>query len=388
VIVLQVAITVAFIPLAGGGVFEANRFNQRAEGIGARNYLSASVGMDRENYAMDSAAFSARMRGSVEELERRLAAEPGIERVAFMDRVPVEDQFKYQLEVDTAAGAPKEGLRVSTLVNVSRGFFGAFGTSIVAGRDFANLDFEPGTPRVLIVNEAFAQNVFGGRNAVGQRVKIGEGEVNLRLGDQWFEIVGVVRNFGWQLPRPEEQSAMYLPSPPVTGHARQIVLRTRDPEGFTNRLRAIAADVDPTIRLTDVKAMGNASSGEAQAGWALTSVAWLVGFIVLLLSATGIHALMSFTVSRRTREIGIRAALGAAPGKIVAGVFSRAFLQIGAGIVVGSLIASLGGLGSMREVLLLLAADAIMLTVGMAACAVPVRRALRVNPTDALRAEG
>jgi ABC-type antimicrobial peptide transport system permease subunit len=97
---------------------------------------------------------------------------------------------------------------------------------------------------------------------------------------------------------------------------------------------------------------------------------------------------MSFTVARRTREIGIRTALGARPGRIVAGIFSRAFLQIGAGVLVGSGLAALMGLGSMREVLLLLGADGIMLLVGLTACAVPVRRALRVDPTEALRAEG
>jgi len=122
--------------------------------------------------------------------------------------------------------------------------------------------------------------------------------------------------------------------------------------------------------------------------WALTAVAWLVSFIVLLLSATGIHALMSFTVTRRTREIGIRAALGARPGRIVAGIFSRAFLQVSAGVLAGSGLAALLGLGSMRHVLLLLAADGLMLVVGLTACVVPLKRALRINPTEALRADG
>ena len=107
--------------------------------------------------------------------------------------------------------------------------------------------------------------------------------------------------------------------------------------------------------------------GEAKINWALTSVAWLISFIVLLLSATGIHSLMSFTVARRTREIGIRAALGASPKRIVAGIFSRAFLQISTGILLGSGLAALLGLGSMRSVLLLLAADGIMLVVGLTA---------------------
>ncbi len=387
VIVLQVAITVAFMPLAAGGVFESNRFNQRAEGIGAENYLTASVGVDRENYALDSTALAARARQSFDELERRLGAEPGVQHVAFASRLPVMDQFKYRIEVDTTTGVPATGLRTSTLVQVSRGFFGAFGTSVVAGRDFQPLDFETG--RVLIVNEAFARHVLSERNPIGQRVRIRSGEEMRGIDkEEWFEVVGMVKNFGWQLPQRHEQSAMYRPTLPMPGARVSIAVKVRDPGDFATRLRTVAAEVDPTIRLTDVQPLGQVGGGEAKANWALTSVAWLVSFIVLLLSATGIHALMSFTVARRTREIGIRAALGANPGKIVAGIFSRAFLQIGAGVLVGSALAALVGLGSTRQVLLLLAADGIMLLVGLTACAVPVRRALRIDPTEALRAEG
>lgn len=385
VIVVQVAITVAFLPLAAGGVFESNRFRQRAEGIGADRYLTASVSIDREDYVADSAGFVARARISFDELERRLLAEPGVEQVAFADRLPVMDQFKYQIEVDTLAGAPVTGLRRSTLVHVSPGFFAAFGTSVVAGRDFVPLDFETG--RVLIVNQSFARHVFGDRNPIGRRVRIVSGEVDSVAGEDWYEIVGMVRDFGWQLPRPEEQSAMYRPSLP-TGRAGSLAVRVRDPEAFATRLRAVAAAVDPRIRLTDVQPLTRVGGGEATMNWALTSVAWLIAFIVLLLSATGIHSLMSFTVARRTREIGIRVALGAPRGRIVTGIFSRAFLQIGAGVLVGSGLAALLGLGSMRQLLLLLAADGLMLVVGLTACAVPLRRALRVDPTQALRAEG
>ena len=387
VIVAQVAITVALIPLAGGGVFEANRFRQRAEGIGAERYLTASVGMDREDYRAAPAAFRARARLSLDELERRLAAEPGVERVAFADRLPVMDQFKYQIDVDTMTGAPATGLRTSTAVHVSPGFFAAFGTSVVAGRDFVPLDFETG--HALIVNQSFAHHVFGDRNPIGQRIRILNGEDMQGFDDKaWYEVVGMVKDFGWQLPLPHEQSAIYHPRLPMAGERLSLAVRLRDPESFATRLRTIASEVDPTIRLTDVQPLTDVGGGEAKGNWALTSVAWLVSFIVLLLSATGIHSLMSVTVARRTREIGIRAALGASSGRIVAGIFSRAFLQISAGVVVGSALAALTGLGSMREVLLLLAADGIMLVVGLAACAVPLRRALRINPTEALRTEG
>ena len=386
VIVVQVAITVAFLPLAAGGVFESNRFRQRAEGIGAERYLTARVEMDREDHMTDSAAFDARARVSFEELERRLSAEAGVEHVAFADRLPVEDQFKYQIEVDATTGAPATGLRRSTLVHVSRGFFATFGTSLVAGRDFGPLDFETGG--VLIVNESFTRHVLGDRNPVGQRIRIVSGEDNSVAGEAWYEVVGMVKDFGWQLPLPHEQSAMYRPRLPMPGADVSLAVRVRDPDLFAARLRSVAADVDPMIRLADVQPLAGVGGSEATINWALTAVAWLISFIVLLLSATGIHSLMSFTVARRTREIGIRAALGAPPGRIVAGIFSRAFLQISAGVIAGSGLAALLGLGSTRQVLLLLAADGIMLVVGLTACAVPLRRALRIDPTEALRTEG
>ena len=385
VIVVQVALTVAFLPIAAGGAYESNRFNQRAEGIGAERFLTAAIDMDREDHRADSTAFAARARLSFDELERRLRMEPGVDAIAFADRLPVEDQFKYAIEVDTMLGAPATGLRTSTLVHISDGFFDAFGTSVVSGRDFVPLDFETGN--AMIVNESFARHVFGERNPIGQRVRIVQGEDSRATGDTWYEIVGMVKDFGWQLPLPHEQSAMYRPRLPAPGSDMSLAMRVRDPDAFANRLRLLAAEVDPTIRLIDVQPLAQVGGGEAQSNWALTYVAWLVSFIVLLLSATGIHALMSFTVARRTREIGIRAALGAAPGRIVRNIFARAFLQIGAGLVVGSGLAALVGLGSTRQVLLLLAANGVMLLVGMTACAVPLRRALRIDPTEALRAE-
>jgi hypothetical protein len=263
---------------------------------------------------------------------------------------------------------------------------------VVAGRGFEPLDFETG--RVLIVNRSFARHVLGGRSPIGQRIRIASGEAEEVLDiesitvKEWYEIVGMVEDFGPRPSEPQEQAAMYRPSRPIVGRAGQLALRVRDPAAFAARLRTLAADVDPAIRLTDVQPLALARGGAAQMSWALTGVAWLVSCIVLLLSATGIHALMSFTVARRTREIGIRAALGASPGRIVAGIFSRAFLQTGAGVLAGSGVAALVGLGSTRDVLLLLAADGVMLAVGLAACLVPLRRALRVDPTEALRADG
>lgn len=390
VIVVQVAITVAFLPLAANGLFASDRFQQRADGIRAERYITAHIDMDREDYRVDSAAFAVRAMARVDELERRLVTEPGVEGIAFADRMPVDDQYKYGVSVDTTSGVPATSTRASTLVHVSHGFFGAFGTSVIAGRDFTPHDFANG--RVLIVNESFARYVLGGRNAIGQRIQIGGGDDERLARNEWYEIVGVVKDFGWQAPKPEDQSAMYRPSNPIAGQpgeiASQIAVRTRDPDAFAARLRTIVAEVDPTIRLTDVQPLRLVGGAEEKRIRTLTVVAWVISFVILVLSATGIHALMAFTVARRTREIGIRAALGASTGHIVKGIFARAFVQIGLGLLVGSAIVALVGLGSARQVLLLLAADGVMLVVGLAACALPLMRAVRIDPTEALRAEG
>ena len=387
VIIVQVAVTVALLPLAAGGTFESNRFQSRAEAIGAERFLIADLGFDRQEYGLDPASVAARMRASYEELERRILAEPGVEGVTFADRLPVQDQFKYQIEVDTMAGAPADGLRTSTGVNVGPGYFGTFDAEVIAGRPFTPGDYDRGG--VLIVNQSFARHVFAERNVVGQRVRVTGGHGPALPSEEWYEIVGVVKDFGWAIEAPHEQAAMYYPRLATGESLVGLAVRVSDPEAFAPRLRSLAAEVSPALVLDDVQSLTDAGGAEARMNWALTSVAWFVSLVVLLLSATGIHSLMAFTVARRTREIGIRAALGASRGKIVAGIFSRAFLQIGLGALAGAGLSMLvvGVADSAGEIAVLLGAMGVMMVAGLTACAVPLRRALRIDPTEALRAE-
>jgi hypothetical protein len=296
------------------------------------------------------------------------------------------DTSKYGIEVDTATGAPATGLRVGTLAHVSSGFFAAFGSAVVAGRNFSPVDIERGN--VLIVNQSFTRMVFGDHNPVGQRIRIAHGEIGAVADDGWYEIVGVVRDVGWQMPEPMEQAAMYHPALLQPGTGVSVAVRVHDPMRFAPRLRAVAAAVDPEMQLTDVRLLSDVGGRGATLTWTVTYVVGLICVLVLLLSASGIHALMSFIVARRTREIGIRVALGSPPIRIVSGIFTRAFLQIALGLLAGSAVVALKiDFGSLTQVLMLIGADAIMLTAGLAACTLPLRRALTINPTDALRAE-
>ncbi len=147
--------------------------------------------------------------------------------------------------------------------------------------------------------------------------------------------------------------------------------------------------MDPGLRLYELRPLDQIQWDLLMTYVFWLRVAFLGGCIVLLLSTVGIYAIMSFTVSRRTREIGIRVALGAGRRRIVAAVFSRALLQLGLGVVAGVVLlaALVGGIPSPRLSGLIAAGVAIVVGVGMLACIVPARRAFRIEPTEALRAD-
>jgi ABC-type antimicrobial peptide transport system permease subunit len=175
---------------------------------------------------------------------------------------------------------------------------------------------------------------------------------------------------------------------------------------MTPRLRTIAEAVDPSMRLNEVARMDTSTDALV---WFLRlwqSITMVLTGIAVLLSLAGIYAVLSFTVSKRTREIGVRVAVGASPRRIVSTIFKRPLTQVSAGIVVGALLVGLGSVvvrnhvpdtsmgmdtfkGGMPlgQLALLIFYSAAMLGVCLLACIVPTRRALRVQPTEALRAE-
>jgi ABC-type antimicrobial peptide transport system permease subunit len=163
------------------------------------------------------------------------------------------------------------------------------------------------------------------------------------------------------------------------------------PSTFVNRFRHIGAEVDPALQLTNVGVLSDRLD-ELRA--VMRSVAWTIALLtasVLLLSAAGIYALMSFTVAQRTREIGIRTALGAPPRRLVLSVCGRAAWQIVAGVVVGSVLSAGAfiaiGVGVVRAMPLLLGVAAIMAVVALLATLGPARRGVRIPAMEALRAE-
>jgi hypothetical protein len=392
-IVVQVAVTVALIPIAGGGASLSNRFERRATALNAERYLAAIFNLEPETPARDSSeatAFVTRRKATYLAIEERLLADPDVEAVAFAERLPGQDQFKYFIAVDAEA-ASASAIRAVTSNSVSPGFFAAFGAPVLAGRGF-NLGDEP--QRGVIVNESFVRHVLEGRSAIGQRLRFPEGRNGTVNPDQWFEIVGVTQDIGSHASEESrvEASAVYFPmTAGETGRANMTVRVRGNVNAVAQRLRRIATEADPTLRVGNVIPLIRVNDGEARINWVLTSVISAVSIMTLLLSATGIHAIMAFAVTRRMREIGIRTALGAQPRQIVWEVFTRAFLQLALGVVAGVGLAILFIRVQGDFILsasLLLTAAGVMLTAGLVASAAPLRRALRVDPTEALRREG
>ena len=306
---------------------------------------------------------------------------------------------------------------MSTSVDVD--FFDAFGAEIVAGRGFNSGDLES-DPGSVVVNEHFVTEILQGRNAIGRRVRyatrVGQRgatgrprgllpRARLLEPGPWYEIVGVVNDPGMDTSLdpfwPGWGPGVYHP---VTRDAMgsggsysvRMAFHVRaNAVSFGPELREIAHSVHPGLRLYDVLPMDRPvdSANQAQSVLSrfLASVTGLVGLIALLISTAGVYSVMSFTVSRQTREIGIRIALGAHWHRVITGVFSRAMVQIGIGILVGVLLwfyVLVYQLGGGNQIGLLLTAAVVLMLVALVACGVPVSRALRIQPAEALKDVG
>ncbi|MGH7529842.1 MAG: ABC transporter permease [Gemmatimonadales bacterium] len=403
VIMTQVALTVAFPAVAFYVERDAARLRTYDLGFPAAEYLSVRLELDRDRSPgaageTSRTAFLARYGATYQQLKRRLMTEPAVTGVTAAEVLPLMYHEWNQIEVDQGALTPRDsvrGHRVSSAA-IEADYFDVLGTPILAGRAFHSGDVASAA-RVVIVNRPFVDQVLGGRNPVGRRVRyLDTGEWSDEATDAqptpWYEIVGVVRDLG--TTSGYGAAGIYHPLDRQTTYPVHLAIHVRgDPASFAPRVRAVAAAVDPTLRLYAVMPLNEVINSELQFYGFWFRLTLLVSAIALLLSLAGIYAVMSFTVARRTREIGIRVALGADPRRILASIFRRPLIQVALGVVAGSvLVAALvfgmyGGALSARQVGAVAAYAALMMGVCMLACVVPTRRALRVQPTDALRAD-
>jgi len=239
--------------------------------------------------------------------------------------------------------------------------------------------------RPVVVNETFMRVV--GRNPVGARVRTPQQGGRER--GPWQEIVGVVTDL-WTIPEDWGQAA-YIYRAASAAEVDPVVVAVRvagDAAPLAPRVAALARQVDAGLHLSDIATLQE-SVAQQQAAKIGGGVVVGVLLVALVFAAAGLHALMAVAVARRTREIGIRIALGATPRHVLGSVFARAGRQLGGGIIAGnSLIMLLAWRADSLTADLLVSSvitSVIMALVGVLACAAPARRALRIQPTEALR---
>jgi predicted permease len=412
-VVAQVAFSVAVLPLAAELAWGTLWTGVVGPGFAAEEFATARVALEEGRFVLDPRESPRQMSSEPEaarrqrtelhgirqrELARRLLSDPGIVGVATALRPPGEEPWVF-VDIE-GRDAPIEVLNgqlpgfLARFNQVDTAFFDIYQVPALAGRQFNEGDAGAKADAV-IVNRNLADTIAPGGNALGRRFRYvratGSEWLHGPEVDRWYEVVGVVGN----LPVTTDARVAYHAAAPGQIHPAQLQLRLRGgPTGLAERLRKVAASVDPTLQVDEVRTLADIYR-EHRFGDNLGAIT--IGAVtgsVLLLSAAGLYALMAFTVAQRRREIGIRSALGAPRGQLVAAVFRRAFWQIGAGSSLGMLAAYLVGryvpieqIGGLPIPGILPGAAAFMLLVGVLASLGPARRGLRIDPTEALRSE-
>ncbi|MGA8090735.1 MAG: ABC transporter permease [Terracidiphilus sp.] len=325
----------------------------------------------------------------------RLRVLPGVESAAGSMILPMADDDAH-ISFENPERPVAKGFRPSAeLMPITPGFFSTMQIPLIEGRDFTEVDSMQ-APQVIIVNQAFVKTYFPGEDPLGKRLKPGAGNGSPD-GPPWRQIVGVVGNVRHSATQREMQPAMYLPSSQLpTWCCLSSVVRTSvDPMSIEPAVRKLVASMDPDIPVTDVRTMPDLISLRLAQPRFATVLFGTFAVLSLILTVVGLYGVMAYSVSQRTREIGLRFALGAERGAVLGMILRAAAGLLGTGIAIGISAAfafgpilskMLYGTGP-RNPVVLLAVSAVMALAGLLAAYIPAARAASVDPMRALRTE-
>jgi putative ABC transport system permease protein len=331
-----------------------------------------------------------------ETLITRLAAAPGVAGVSAGSAVPiVSSQGVWDFELDgvpqPAAGAPAWNAAIAF---VRPGYFDLLGIPVVRGRAFEDTD-DAGRQTVAIINQALADRFFPGEDPIGRRLRIAGDD-----GRPWSTIVGVAGSVRDQSLHEPVRSMYYM------AHAQSAITagtqtRSMDlivrlagpPETVVGSIRGVLAELDARLPFFRVQTYTEALADSTAQRRFATFLFGLFALIGLVLGATGIYGVLAYTVARRTKELGIRRALGASSGGLIRLVAAQGLVPVAVGLAAGIAAARWMSRWIESQLFGIAATDlptyalvaAGVLFVSAAACLVPARRALRVSPVTALR---
>jgi predicted permease len=387
-------VTLSFVLLCAAGLFVRSLTNLMAvdPGFTTERVLTFNVDPSRAGYDAE------RARTFAQSLLDALARTPGARSAAY-SFMPILTGSAWGMGVTIEGYQPPQGEEAGSMFNgVSPGFFKAMGIPILAGREFDERD-GPVTPapegwpyRAAVVNETFVERYFKGQNAIGRRMGIGTDPGT----PMPIEIVGVSRNTRYTGIREDARPQVFVPYRQATMENIAVYVRTDiDPDVVMQSIRRAVASIDSRVPVFEVATFEQRVEQSVANERLVAALSATLGTMATLLALVGLYGVIAYTVTRRTREIGIRLALGAVGAQIARGVLREAGTLVLIGLVIGG-----GGawwLGRYVQSQLygvtpadpatITAAAAALVVVGALAALVPARRASRVSPMTALREE-
>jgi predicted permease len=376
-------------------------------GYDTKAIMSARMGLMDGDYPTQTAR-----KNFFDRLVRDLSANPQFEAVALTNRFRMVFSGSGPIEIEGKEYKEKKDRPNANSEQITPGYFDVLGQTLIEGRRFEDDDLDTRQP-VAIVNAAFARKHYGNESALGRRFRVMDG--NTLEPGPWRTIVGVVTTVrmmppfnvpnvddtGFYVPFYASINGPVLPEPNVSQFAT-VIVKPRggaNADDLANALRREVAKADSNLPLYFVGTPSRQIDGFVSANRIIATMFTLFGLVATIIAAAGIYGIMSFSVSQRTQELGVRMALGADSKRILAMVLRQGSMQTGLGLGLGLLItlalASLAGDGiqnvlfgvSPRDPLIYGAVAALVAIISLVATLVPARRATRVDPMVALRSE-
>jgi putative ABC transport system permease protein len=394
-IVAELAMTLVLLIGAGLLVRSLLELRARSSGVDTTNLLlTASDG------GLDFPVAVAYWQRALE----RTSTLPGVQAAAITSRPPVHDSRSQRILVEGQTRTAAENVPRADDIQISAGYFATTGIPVLQGRVFTERDGAGSAP-VVIVSQSFARRHFPGVSPLGRRLSFLEESSSCcstagPVDGVWREIVGVVADVRQASLEDAPAMTVYRPFTQLVTHDMFLLVRARsarDATGLVGRLREHLVAMDPAHVWADARLMQDAIDASAAVRvrrFVLTLLAWFGG-LAMLLAAAGISAVMAYAVAERTREIGIRVALGASRSHVLVDVFGEALMLAGVALVVGALAAQLAtrfiasllfGVGAL-DVVTYAGAALVLVVVALVATGVPARRAARIDPLVSLRHE-
>ncbi len=383
-IVFQVVLSLVLLVGAGLMLRALQRAYSINLGFDPQNAIAASFDLRLQGYDQ------ARGREFQKQLLERLRALPGVKAAGIVDLVPVDLHFSREaIFVEGQPSVRKMQAPYAMTSRISPGYFAAMNTRIVRGRDFTNQDDENAQP-VTIINETFAKRYWPNQDPIGKRFSAGSSE------EPKMQIIGVVQDgkYGGL----NEKAQLYYCRPitqDYSGSTTVIVRTNAQPQRLISVVRKEIEKLDPNMPLSSVKTMIEKMSAPLMPARVAASVLGAFGILALILAAIGIYGVMSYAVSTRTQEIGIRVALGAKAADVMRLTIGQGMILVVVGATLGLAIAlaltrltrnMLFGLSAVDPITYL-GVPALLMVVALFACYIPARRATKIDPTVALRYE-